>query len=153
MAKIQKDVKNLLTIIFIILSFRCVAEIPEPVKAIGLYTISIALDAVGDGLYDEGSKTWGHALNAASTALLLVSPVVLDFDGDDWWAYVLTYVTLRVALFDYTYNVTRGLPLSYTGTTSISDKAWNQIAPPGHRWVPRGMCLILSIHIPITYFN
>lgn len=34
------------------------------------------------------------------------------------------YVLLRFALFDATYNLTRGLPLFYVGETKIYDKVW-----------------------------
>ena len=120
----------------------------EPVKVITIFTASILLDAVGDGLYDNGQKTWGHSLQAASTGLLLMSPLFLNMDKDNFWWYLISYTSLRIALFDYTYNITRGLPLEYRGTTSVWDKTLNELNPPSTMW-HRSMFLTIGIVIPI----
>ena len=126
-------------------------SIPEPVKVLTLYSAAIIFDAVGDGLYDSGEKTWGHTLQAASVATLLISPLVLDMNKDNWWWYIITYTSLRIAIFDYSYNLTRGLPLNYVGTTSITDKIQQKFNPPtGHLWFPKAIFLTLSITIPIN---
>jgi len=122
--------------------------IPEPVKVLTIFTASILLDAVGDGLYDNGQKTWGHSLQAASTGLLLVSPLFLNMDKDNFWWYLASYVSLRIAFFDYTYNITRGLPLEYRGSTSLWDKTINEFNPPSTMW-HRSVFLTIGIVIPI----
>lgn len=93
-------------------------KISEPVKIIAVYTGSILLNAIGDGLNDSGDKGWGHACNALSTGFLLTSPLILDYEKSKWGWYLTSYISLRIALFDYTYNTTRGLPLNYIGGTS-----------------------------------
>jgi len=122
--------------------------IPEPVKVLVIYSTSILLDAAGDGLYDNGEKAWGHTLQAASTGLLLASPLFLNMDKDNFWWYLASYVSLRIAFFDYTYNVTRGLPLEYRGTTALTDKIINEFNPPSTMW-HRSVFLTLGIVIPI----
>jgi len=125
-----------------------IQRIPEPVKVITIFTASIALDAIGDGLYDSGDKTAGHTLQAASTGLLVASPLFLDMDRDNFWWYLISYVSLRIAFFDYSYNLTRGLPLEYRGTTSLWDKTVNEFNPPSTLW-HRSVFLTLAIVIPI----
>jgi len=123
-------------------------KIPEPVKVITLYTASIVLSAVADGLYDNGQKMQAHTLTALGTGLLLASPLFLNMDKDNFWWYLASYVSLRIALFDYTYNITRGLPLEYRGTTSLWDKTLNEFNPPSTMW-HRSVFLTLGIVIPI----
>lgn len=125
-------------------------EIPEPVKVIALYTTSIALEAVGDALYDDGDKAWGKSLQAASLGLVIVSPFVLDVERGTWYWYLSSYVCLRVALFDPMYNATRGLPLGYTGTTSVWDKAVQRVVPPeGVKMFGHSVFFIIGVSIPI----
>lgn len=125
-------------------------KIPESVKIIGIYAGSILLDAVGDGLNDEGEKTWGHACNAASVGLLLASPFVIDYDKSKWGYYLASYVSLRISFFDPTYNLTRGLPVTYIGGTSLWDKSLKHMAPPDGFMTARSLSLILGISIPIN---
>lgn len=99
-------------------------------KTLAVYGSSIILNGIGDGLNDSGKKTTGHLFNAASIGVLLGSPFILEYK-DKWYKYVISYTTLRVGFFDYSYNTTRGLPLNYIGTTSITDKAYRKFGGPG----------------------
>ena len=125
-----------------------IQRIPEPVKVITLFSASIILDGIGDGLYDSGDKSWGHAFQAASTGLLVASPLFLDMDRDNFWWYLVSYVSLRIAFFDYSYNMTRGLPLEYRGSTSLWDKTIKEFNPPSTLW-HRSAFLTLGVVIPI----
>ena len=129
------------------------SKVPESVKVITLYAGSIILDAVGDGLNDEGIKTWGHVCNAASTGLLLASPFVIDYEKSKWGYYLVSYVSLRIALFDPSYNLSRGLPVTYIGNTSLWDKGLQKLAPPDGFLFGRGMSLIIGISMPIREFD
>lgn len=120
----------------------------EPVKVIGIYSASILLNAIGDGLNDSGKKTTGHLLNAASIATLLGSPFLIHYDTKKWYIYLISYTSLRIGLFDMTYNRTRGLPLNYIGSTSITDKAYTKFG--GMPTFPRVCFLGLGIAIPIN---
>jgi len=124
-------------------------RIGEPAKVILLYTGSILLNAVGDGLDDSGHKDWGHACNAASIATLLISPLVLDYQKDKWYIYLLSYTSLRIALFDYTYNATRGIPINQIGSVSYWDKGLQRLNPPD-TYMMRGVSLIMGISLPIN---
>jgi len=117
-------------------------------KLIGVYTASILLNGIGDGLNDSRHKTSGHFLNSLSIGVLVVSPFLLDYDKDKWYWYLATYISLRIGLFDIAYNSTRRLPFGYSGTTSPSDKVYNSmhVTPI----VPRSIFFALGISIPIT---
>jgi hypothetical protein len=117
----------------------------EPVKIIGLYSASIVLNAVGDGLNDNGVKDWGHICNALSIGTLLITPFVIDYDKKKWWMYMLSYTSLRISIFDYTYNITRDLPLNYSGESNLWDRTVGGL-PPLHR----GVALIFGVSIPIN---
>jgi len=125
---------------------------PEPAKVILTYTGAVILNAVGDGLNDNGIKGWGHVSNAASIGVLLASPFILDYDKSKWYYYLITYTALRISFFDYTYNATRGLPLEYIGGTSFWDKGLQKLNPPG-TYMFRGVSLIVGISIPIQEFG
>ena len=129
------------------------SKIPESVKVIGVYTGSILLNAIGDGLNDSGDKGWGHACNAASVGLLLSSPFIIDYDKSKWGYYLASYVSLRIALFDPSYNLTRGLPVTYIGNTSTWDKGLQKLSPPDGLMFGRGVSFIVGISIPIKEFK
>ena len=99
-------------------------------KVITLYSGAIILNAVGDGLNDSGEKQWGHFCNAASVGILLTSPFIIDYEKSKWGWYLTSYVGLRIALFDYSYNLSRDLPLNYIGGTSTWDKVLGKMNPP-----------------------
>lgn len=124
-------------------------SIPEPVKILVLYTGSIILDAAGDALNDSGHKEWGHLCCAASVGSLLISPFIIDYQRSKWGWYLTSYVSLRIALFDYTYNLSRELPLNYTGSTSNWDKMTRGMKT-SHLSICRGAALAIGITVPIT---
>lgn len=123
--------------------------IPEPVKVIGVCIGSIVLEAIGDALYDDGEKIWGHTFSAMSTGLLVASPFILDIDKKKWPWYFISYASFRIALFDLTYNITRGLPVMQIGNTSFWDKGMQQFAPPGHIQM-FGKAIIFTLAISIS---
>jgi len=122
-------------LISILLIFVCLTSYAQynPRKAkqdnwirLGLFTGSIVLNAVGDGLNDSGNKDWGHICNAASIGLTLSVPLFIDVEKDKWYWYLLEYTFIRFAVFDYSYNLTRGLPLEYHGTSNYYDRIWGE---------------------------
>ena len=153
--------KKLLTILLLSLSSVLIAQdyytidtiekkkIPESVKVITLYSSAIILNAIGDGLNDSGEKQWGHACNAASIGILLTSPFIIDYEKSKWGWYLTSYTSLRIALFDYSYNLSRGLPLNYIGGTSTWDKVLKEMNPPD-TYMGRGVFFIVGITIPIN---
>ena len=69
---------------------------------------------------------------------------------DNWWWYLASYISIRIAVFDYSYNITRGLPMSHIGTTSITDKIQQKFNPPaGHIFFPKMIFFTVGITIPI----
>ena len=128
------------------------SKFPEWAKVALVYSTSIALDAMADGYRDDGNKQLSHALEAASIGTLLMSPFIINYKQDRWGRYLTSYVTMRLAIFDPIYNTTRGLPLSYMGTTSIYDKALNK-APEHFMYYLRGVSFMVSIAIDINELN
>ena len=151
--------RNITIVILLLITVNLPAQIGDEnlpvnkstaIKTIGFYTASIVLDAVGDGLMDNGSKQWGHLCNAASTGVLLASPFVIDFKKEQWGWYAAGYMLMRMAIFDIVYNLTRGLAWNYHGTTSTWDNMWGALNPPG--WAEilgRGFYLTFAIVIPL----
>ena len=121
----------------------------ESAKIIAVYAGSIILNGIGDGLNNSGHKTWGHACNAASIGILLTSPFIIHYDKDKWWIYLLDYGFLRYGLFDSSYNLTRGLPYNYIGTTAGTDIIFHK-APANFRTFSKGISMVMGISLPIN---
>lgn len=126
------------------------SRIPESAKVIITYATSIVLDAVGDGLYDNGNKIGGKIFQASSVGILLVSPFYIKYDKSKWLTYLTSYTCLRISLFDPSYNLTRGLPLNYIGNTSYWDKGLKKLAPPDGLLAGRGVSFIVGVALPIN---
>lgn len=132
----------------------------EVIKSLAINTAIIALDAVGDGLLDEGRQTgnqnmmvYGHALQAASVGVLLSKPLIQNLDKRGWALDITSFVFIRAALFDPMYNTTRGLPITYVGDTSAWDKAIGATkSPPAWNIAGRSWCLLIGVMIPINEF-
>jgi hypothetical protein len=138
--------KKLLTILLLLTALSANSQEWKNYTRIGLTTGSVVLNAAGDALNDEGEKVWGHSLRAASIAVLLINPLITEVQREDWLPYILQYVFIRFALFDYTYNATRGLPMGYTGNTSHYDKLMQKVPNSFEAW-SKGIFLTVGITI------
>ena len=121
----------------------------EAAKIIAVYASSIILNGVGDGLYNSNLKTWGHVCNAVSIGILITSPFIIHYDKDKWWIYLLDYGFLRYGLFDASYNLSRGLPYNYIGTTAGTDIIFHK-APANFRTFSKGISMVMGISLPIN---
>lgn len=93
----------------------------------------IVLEAVSEGLYDNGSKTlsgvFEFILRVVTMLVVLFwlyginSPFIYELP---LWQLIGGYVLLRFALFDAVYNLIRCLPVFYIGSTKIYDKLWRK---------------------------
>ncbi|MCE5332919.1 MAG: hypothetical protein LLF95_12365 [Bacteroidales bacterium] len=113
-------------------------------KVIGLYSTAIVLNGIGDGLNNTHSKTMGHVFNAASIGVLLTTPFFIDYNKKKWYWYMLTYTSLRVSLFDITYNLTTKQPIEFIGSTAITDKMYKALD------ASYGVSKILSLAVGLT---
>jgi len=123
------------------------------ITTIGFYTASVALNAMGDAYNDEGNKALGHSLNALSIASLLVEPIITEPEREEWLSRIASYTFIRYGTFDYIYNATRGLPLTYIGNSSISDKIMRKFKAPDNFFViPKTLSLTVGFAIPLNHF-
>lgn len=102
---------------------------PNPYRILATNAISVILDGFGDGKRDlawiehnSSMSAVGHASQALSILALTTIPINQHFTWEDWAIYITSYVITRFVLFDYSYNLARGLPLTYVGNSSIFDK-------------------------------
>lgn len=112
---------------------------------------TVAIGAVGDGVYDNGNKQLGHALKAAEVGMLISGPFVLGLDKWDGIPYIASYAMIRFALFDGFYNASRGLPALNTGSTSYYDDVTSKVPPHGLVFA-KSIMLIAGVSIPIKEF-
>lgn len=146
----QRMTKKLAIILFLGLSLNLSAQKREAWKTIAVYSSSIVLNAVGDALNDGGHKQAGHLCNALSVGVLLTSPFVIDYEKSKFGWYLTSYTFLRIGLFDYTYNIARGLPYNYIGTTSTWDKFLQQMQPPDGFLTGRIVIFSVGFAIPFN---
>ena len=121
----------------------------RPYVVLGVLTTSIIFEAIGDARYDDGLKVQGKLFQAASVASLLSLPFIIK-DWDQWGYGVLSYICLRVAVFDPVYNLTRDLPIGYVGNTGLWDKGLGIFSPPtGIQLFGRAVFFTVGIKITI----
>lgn len=114
-----------------------------------LFSLSIILHAIGDGLNNDNKKVIGHIFVAFSILILLLTPAIITWIKPYWHLYVISYSFLRYSLFSYTYNITRKLPLNYLGTSSIDDIILKKLG--GQPLFIRVITLIVGCSLIITY--
>ena len=142
--------RNLLTILLLTVAISTTAQKwVRPVSIAAYHIGTVALGAVADGLYDEGHKEWSHALHAAEVGALIGGPFLFKVQRSEALSYILSYGFVRLSVFDFAYNRTRGLPALYQGTTSTYDKVMNKIPPDGRMWI-KSWSLIVGFAIPIN---
>ena len=124
----------------------------EALKTILLYSGSIILNGVGDGLNNSGHKTWGHTCNALSIGTLVASPFIINYDKSKWYGYILDYCFLRYSLFDASYNIANGQKFDYIGTTAGTDIIFHK-APAGFRTFTKGISMTVGIFLPINNYK
>lgn len=143
--------KKLLTIILILICFGSFSQTrKENWTRLGLFTGSIVLNAVGDGLNDSGNKEWGHVCNAASIGLTLSIPLIIDVNKDNWLWYLLEYTFIRFGIFDYTYNLAAGNDFNYIGNSNFYDRS---LVNQDHLFLPKTLSLTVGIAINFQQFN
>jgi hypothetical protein len=104
------------------------------------YILSILFNASGDGVKN---RNIGHALQALSFIPLLIA------DHPIWYVALISYGLLRISLFDYTFNISAGLPLRFVGSTSWWDKAIKKV-PFGLMCLFRFVALIVGIFLIVN---
>jgi hypothetical protein len=91
------------------------------------------LEAVYEGLYDNGKKTISgivellHKLVVVGTTAFVTYGVTVGTIDTPIWKLILGFVFIRFLLFDYIYNITRKLPLGFIGTTKIYDRVMSKL--------------------------
>ena len=152
--------KNLLAILILSLSLSGFSQyINRPInwkRAVGVIVwngVASSLGAYGDAIRDDGNN-FGWVLNGVEAGMFVSGKWVHDLKGfDEHAAYIASAAFGRASKFDISYNIHRGLPWHYTGTTKLWDKAWQELNPPpqGKAWF-YGWCFVLEVSIPLKYF-
>lgn len=109
----------------------------------------VVIGAAGDGLDNMGVQTWGHLLGALE--LLGVYFCIAIIPRVTWRSVVLvlvTYICLRIAFFDYTYNLVAGNPLFYMGGSNWWDMFFVQFPVHGVTFA-RVIFLVTGVAITI----
>lgn len=114
-----------------------------------LYFIGcVVCGAASDALSDGGMKVLGHLVNATEILLLLAGAVGFRIQLKELVPFIATYVAFRIVFFDPVYNVIRGLPLFYLGSTGLWDKFLSKFPAHGVTFM-RVIFLMVGIAIPI----
>jgi hypothetical protein len=147
--------KKSLLILLLLLSLVSNAQLrikhPEAWKTIAVYGSSIALDAVAQGLRDNGNKDWAHVCAIASYVPIAASPFIMTYQRKEWPVYIATYVGLRFMTFDYIYNATRKLPYNYFGSTSVYDRIAGKMGGADGLFMAR--VVVCSVTLSFTFNN
>jgi hypothetical protein len=85
-----------------------------------LLIIWVLAEAISEGLYDSGFK----AISKIIQALMIVVPFTLIYINIWNWIMPVIYILSRLVLFDLAYNITRGLEITYCGSTTLFYDKW-----------------------------
>jgi hypothetical protein len=128
------------------------AKLSQSTKVLTTLAIWSISNGIGDALNDSGHKTAGHALNAFSAAALLSGTIWSQPVKRDWLTYLISSAGVRFVTFDYAYNLTRGLPIEYSGTTSPDDRIKNKV-PAGFKTFTKATVLCFTLGFTINTLN
>jgi hypothetical protein len=112
----------------------------------------VIFEACGDAMMDEGNKELGHILQLSSFGIALTTPYVVDLQRDKWWVHLIVYSATRFLLFDYTYNIARGLPIDYIGSTSYWDKFQSNFSSNSGFLLPKLGVFTVGVSIAIRHY-
>jgi len=114
----------------------------RPLAIAGSLAGGVILNAVGDGLLDEGKlrgdqslMKWGHAVRATGYVLPIGGLAMTEPKKEEVPWILAEYFFFRVALFNPSYNLTRGLDVVYAGSTDVSDVLMSSIPPGGRAFI------------------
>jgi len=112
------------------------------------FFVIIIIGAIADGLFDNGIKNISHFLHAIEIGLCLIFGIIFKITFRELIAFILSYLFIRLAIFDISYNITRGLDLFYIGSTSLYDNIFAKIPKDGIIFI-KIWALILGVGISI----
>lgn len=121
----------------------------------------ILFEAIPEGFADRGWKTLGGVLEFIKIAVITVfifgtinGYFIYYVPNVNTMFYLIGgYLLLRFAIFDFAYNISRGVELFYIGTTKLFDKFWQWFFnltkfPPAHFFF---MTKLIAAAIGITW--
>ena len=124
-----------------------------PWQVTGIAIFATVTEAIGDGMYDNGDKVVGKALQAISLGshFLYIEP--MRNSEAHWLLAGVVEMFWRFILFDGVYNLTRGLNIGHIGNTSYWDKGMQAFAPPtGMRLFADGVAIPFVIKFTFDKF-
>jgi hypothetical protein len=97
---------------------------------LALFSGSVIMGGIGDGLNSRAHYASGHLLNAASVASLIAVPLLVKISGHDKFRYLASYVLIRYAFFDMAYNKAAQRPANFMGGKNYYDETLSRIPTP-----------------------
>lgn len=112
---------------------------------ISLLITCVLLGAVADGLNMGTSKEWGHILEAVEVLALFSIGFIYR---KQFFVLLISYICLRIALFDYVHNIASGQDLLFVGTATAWDRVLSNFPSHGIMFA-KAIFLIAGIAVPI----
>lgn len=107
-----------------------------------ILSLTILTEAISEALFDESLKTWSKFIQVLMFAAYFLFALqgykigVLALTSNMRWFYssIALWIFYRGLLFNTAYNLVRGLPYNFMGTTSIIDRVFGIIFG-GNLWM------------------
>lgn len=108
--------------------------------------LPILFEAISEGLYLSGHKVWSKQIQVLLIASWFLIAFIFAWEAIQriipdlkqlsklLGRYIIIYVLLRFAVFNYVHNIAAGLRLDYIGTVSFIDRLL-ALALGGNLWV------------------
>ena len=142
-------------------------QLQTPWKITIIAISATTMEALGDALYDQGKNfnpkednfnstqriMMGKAFQAASLGTHFLYIPVMKNSNTSWLWVPVVEAFWRFIIFDAAYNLFRGLPIGYIGTTSYWDKGMQAFSPPaGMRLFANGIAATFIITLTFDKF-
>jgi hypothetical protein len=128
------------------------ADPMKPYLIISYLILCVAVGATADGLYFRGFTTIHGYGEALEIGLALIAAPLSRITLRQLFAFVATYICMRIVAFDYIHNLVAGLDLFYLGESKLWDRFLSQFPPHGITFM-RAVFLVLGMSLPFKYLK
>jgi len=106
-----------------------------------LILMTIALEAISEAMYDENIKLWSKVVQLGMIGAFFG---LIYFKKWSWHIPAI-YILIRLMFFGMIYNIVRGMPYNYVGTTDFYDIYIAKYVMTSFVWLFLLFLLIISI--------